>query len=211
VYDANEYANKASAYANDASASETNANTYKSQALEYKDAAESAKDMAEDARDEASKSASDANTYLKELKDVIADTTDETNTANKLLRLDGTGKIPAQFIPTEKTIDMFQIYSEADLTTLSKAQLGDIAYIVNKDGDADANYRLVGDDYSVRKNWILQTTSYVSHAAVADRAVEAENTTKVNGVLVRIGNYASYKKADTEGLYIITDYSESES
>ena len=196
-------ANLAADYANAADVSKISAAKSEAACLDYQN-------NTEQYMYNAANSASDADTTLKELQANVADSMSSTNSANKLLRLDSTGKIPSQYIPIEKTIEMFEIHNEEDLTTLSNAGVGDIAYMLNSDGTSTvANYRLVGNDYSNRSNWILQTVNYVSQAAVADRATEADNTTKVNGVLIRFGSIEEYGTVDHEGLYIITDYSES--
>ena len=170
------------------------------------------KNEAVDAKVEAISSkilAADSATEAKQHLDALVEAADDPY---GFLRLDSNGMIPISKIPAEKTIEMYPITSVNDLTTLSKAQTGDIAYIVNASGTAtEANYRLVGEDYSVRSNWILQTTTYVSQAALADRATVADDTSKVAGVTVRFGSLSEFNSSDKGGLYIITDYSESES
>jgi hypothetical protein len=135
---------------------------------------------------------------------------DNYNKANGFLRLDATGKIPADLIPFDRTIEMFPISSEDELTSLYQAHLGDIAYLTELvDGDklVTKSWRLFGD-YFIKSAWLLQSTTFNSSSIYSEESGHSQDTTKVNGVLVRFGDIAKYKSDTKDGLYVITDYAE---
>ena len=154
----------------------------------------------------------DAEQAKTEAFDKVEEITNEDNynKANGFLRLDATGKIPADLIPFDRTIEMFPISSEDELTSLYQAHLGDIAYmseLVDGDKLVTKSWRLFGD-YFIKSAWLLQSTTFNSSSIYSEESGHSQDTTKVNGVLVRFGDIAKYKSDTKDGLYIITDYAE---
>ena len=132
------------------------------------------------------------------------------NKANGFVRLDANAKIPADLIPFERTIEMFPINSEEDLTSLYQANVGDIAFMSESTEDnkiITKSWRLFGD-YYIKDNWLLQSTTFNSTSLYAEESGHSQNTTKVNGVLVRFGSVEEYNSTDKDGLYVITNYAE---
>lgn len=152
----------------------------------------------------------------KEWADIAEDKVEEItneknyNHPNGFVRLESNGRIPSTLIPTDRTIEMFHIDSEDDLTSLYQAEMGDIAYLselVNGERLVTKSWRLFGN-YFPKENWLLQATTFNSTSLYADESGHSQDTTKVNGVLVRFGDIAKYKSDTKDGLYIITDYAE---
>lgn len=153
----------------------------------------------------------------KEWADVASDKVEEItnennyNHANGFVRLNANAKIPADLIPLDKTIEMIPITDESQLTSLYQANVGDIAYmpITTDEGTVvTKSWRLFGEQYWVKSNWILQATTYNSTSLYAEESGHSEDTTKVNGVLVRFGSKQGYDKDTKDGLYVITNYAE---
>jgi hypothetical protein len=209
------YVDQASNSASKASSSEINAALSEGNAKTSETNAAISEDNAKASEGEALKAAKTSSDNLLELKNTIADSTDKTNTALKLLRLDANGLIPAQFIPHEKVVDVIRITSEDELDSLTDVNPGDIAYLVTpvyEDGvvidTVTKSWRYYGGGGLVYPKWILQSTTYYDNALYAENAGHADNATRINGTLLRIGSIKEYNPADTEGVYIITDYSE---
>ena len=153
----------------------------------------------------------------KEWADIAHDKVEEItnennyNHANGFVRLNANAKIPADLIPLDKTIEMIPITDESQLTSLYQANVGDIAYmpITTDEGTVvTKSWRLFGEQYWVKSNWILQATTYNSTSLYAEESGHSEDTTKVNGVLVRFGSKQDYDKDTKDGLYVITNYAE---
>ena len=169
--------------------------------------------------DEVAKEIKDINTTIQTQKPQIeSDLAEATGTLNTILKtlnqpngfleLGVDGKVPASRLPVEKTFDIFPISNENQLTGLSGANIGDIAFVSKKiDGTtmATENYRLVAEPYSVRSNWVLQATTYSSHSAFAERSGIADNSSMINGITLRKTTLKDYNSlADKTGVFIVT-------
>lgn len=67
-------------------------------------------------------------------------------------------------------------------------------------------------DEQILNNWIVTGANYAVYSEHSNTCNEASNTSKVDNVLVRIGSIDEYNTVDVKnGVYVITDYSESES
>lgn len=67
-------------------------------------------------------------------------------------------------------------------------------------------------DEFILSNWIVTGANYAVYSDHSNTSKDAENTAKVDNVLVRIGDINRYKSLDVKnGVYIVTDYVESES
>jgi hypothetical protein len=141
------------------------------------------------------------------------DLTDATNTLtqinsqldqpNGFASLGYDGKIKASQLPFEKIVNTFAISNSDDLITLEDANIGDIAYIIDN-GKVTYNYRLIAEPYSVKSNWILQSTTFTSNSAYADTSGLADNSSAVNGIAFKKITLADYNKlTDKTGTYLV--------
>lgn len=92
------------------------------------------------------------------------------------------GKLPIQYIPATATTEIYEITAESQLTGLA-AQRGDLAELVetvNGERTITKTWQLLGNDASVRANWVTWGTSYAVQAGSATTATSAENATKIN-------------------------------
>ena len=88
------------------------------------------------------------------------------------------GKVPVSQIPRVAIHDTLQIADASELITLD-AQNGDVGVVV-VDGKITISYQLLGEDPTVRSNWVEFNTSYASTAGHAITADEALNATMIN-------------------------------
>lgn len=155
-----------------------------------------------------------AKDWSRKASEKIDEITSESNYnhANGFVRLDSNAKIPADLLPLEKTIEMIPIQNENELTYLSQANVGDIAFmsITTDEGKVlTKSWRLYGQ-YYIRDNWILQSNTFNTSSLYAEESGHSQDTTKVNGVLVRFGDIQKYNEDTKDGLYIITNYADEE-
>lgn len=131
----------------------------------------------------------------------------QLNQPNGYATLGADGKLLPSQIPIEKVFDVFHIYGEEQLITLSLANVGDIAYELDKvDGKITIvkSYRLLEEPYSNRNNWVIQGTSYSSNSTYAERSGLADNSSAVNGIAFKKITLANYNKlTDKTGTYLV--------
>lgn len=123
------------------------------------------------------------------------------------------GKVQIKNIPIEARFDQVEISSEEALTelTLEQVQPGDFAYITSMiEGEKTLvkSWRLVGDDPSIRENWVVDGTSYASRAAYAELANESANAAKINNHRLVVMTEEDFKGAVLEDQTFYLVYSE---
>lgn len=180
------YAENAKKSAEDAAESATQSQTAAKEAeVSAKAAAGSAgaAKRSEEASKESENSAGEDATKAEESKQAAA------QALSDLLKMLGSdicplvqGTIPLKYIPATATTEIYEITSELQLTGLD-AQRGDLAElieVVNEERTVTKTWQLLGDDASVRANWVVWGTSYAVAAGYATTAGTAENATKIN-------------------------------
>jgi hypothetical protein len=157
----------------------------------------------ENARDETLQAQSDteqvkADTLVikEEASDILSQM--RKNVKNGVAGLDGNAKIFVEQIPNIATHDYFEVASENDLTTLTNAKMGDIAYDLNESGTSvvDSWILLGNGDYSVLSNWKRQGVGFSERSQYANQSGESENTAKINGLAI----YGILSETDFEAL-----------
>ncbi len=166
----------------------------------YVTEAQNAQAQAEQSATEAQTSATNALNYYNQL-------TSEKNAPNGIAGLDANGLINASQIPSIVKHEYFEVTSEDALTTLSQAEQGDIAYLLDEAGTTVVNsWILLGGSYDVRANWKEQSTSTAGSSAYADQAGTALDAQAVNGLAINgILSEADYNAlASKQGVYFVT-------
>ena len=118
------------------------------------------------------------------------------------------GKLNPTQIPDISINHSVQVNDESELTSI-EAQIGDMAYCLNDEGEVDALFWLVGADSTNRDDWKQLGLSFVSesgHALVADNAV---NSTMINNkrlVTIEMENFGD-SVTDDDTIYLVPNVS----
>lgn len=106
------------------------------------------------------------------------------------------GKVPLSQLPATATLEIYEISSPDELISLV-AQRGDRAELITTvDGERTTvkAWQLLGNDATVRDNWVVCGTSYAVQAGNATTATNAFNADAVNGH--RMVRFASIAELD---------------
>ncbi len=163
--------------------------------------------QAEQAREQAEQSATEAQTSAQNALNYYNQLIVQKNAPNGIAGLDANGLINASQIPSIVKHEYFEVASEDALTTLSQAEQGDIAYLLDETGTTVVNsWILLGGSYDVRANWKEQSTSTAGSSAYADQAGTALDAQAVNGLTINgILSEADYNAlASKQGVYFVT-------
>ena len=117
------------------------------------------------------------------------------------------GKIPMSQIPATATTEIYRVNSADELVTLT-AQKGDLAELVEDvqgEQTITKTWQLLGEDSTVRSNWIVWGTSYAVQAGSATIAETANNAERINGMRLVTMNYSDFETAvkDADTLYAV--------
>lgn len=93
------------------------------------------------------------------------------------------GKVPVSQIPAVAIHDVVEISDESELVSLTNVQKYDIAAVITGVGNSkiiNVSYQLLGDNPSLRENWVEVGTGYATQAGYASTAGDAENANTIN-------------------------------
>jgi len=112
------------------------------------------------------------------------------------------GKIPMSQIPATATQEIYTVEDESEITTVA-AQKGDLCEIVEDWGGGQrvvtSTFQLLGDDSTVRSNWVLWGTSYAVSSGYSSIAENARNADRINNhrlIEMSAEDFASAVKED---------------
>lgn len=163
--------------------------------------------QAQQAQAQAEASAQDAQTSATNALNYYNQLTSEKNAPNGIAGLDANGLINASQIPSIVKHEYFEVTSEDALTTLSQAEQGDIAYLLDEAGTTVVNsWILLGGAYNTRANWKEQSTSTAGSSAYADQAGTALDAQAVNGLAINgVLSEADYGALPSkQGVYFVS-------
>ena len=93
------------------------------------------------------------------------------------------GKIPMSQIPATATQEIYTVSDEADITKVA-AQRGDLCEIITDMNGlpfVERTFQLLGDDSTVRSNWVEWGTSYAVSSGHSHISDVANNAAMING------------------------------